>query len=290
MKILLIGKNGQIGYELERSLQGLGEVVAVDRTQMDLTDFKQVRQVIRTVKPNLIINAAAYTSVDKAEQEPELAMRINGEALGIMAEEAKKLGASMIHYSTDYVFDGEKVGAYSEEDIPNPVNIYGKTKLAGEQALQAMDIPYLIFRTSWVYGGRGKNFLMTMLHQGKVNREILVVDDQFGSPTWSRTVADSTSHVIALTKSQAVEKDWWNLMSGVYHLTAAQQTSWYGFAQDIFDNAVLDNRPTVIPISSKIFNSSVRRPFNSVMSCNKFQSRFKYPLPSWNSALISCMK
>lgn len=288
MKILLIGKNGQIGYELERSLQGLGELIALGRAQMDLNDLYQVREIIRTVKPALIVNAAAYTAVDKAEQEPDLAMRINGEAPGIMAEEAKKLGASMIHYSTDYVFDGGKLEAYSEDDVPNPINIYGKTKLAGEQALQATAIPHLIFRTSWIYGKRGKNFLIAMLRQAEEQRELRVVDDQHGAPTWCRTVADATSQVIMQALSQSKEKDWWSQVSGIYHLTAEQQTTWYGFAQTIFENSESTEKPTVIPVSSTIFNSLAKRPINSLMSCAKFKREFKCVLPNWNLALKLC--
>lgn len=183
MKILVTGKTGQVGYELERSLQGLGEVVAVGRDQMDLSDLRQVRAVIRSVKPNLIINPAAYTAVDKAESEPGLAMRINGEAPAVMAEEARKLGAGIVHYSTDYVFDGSKETAYLETDPTCPVNVYGATKLAGEQAIQAAGVPHLILRTSWVYGVRGKNFLLTVMRLAAERDELRIVGDQFGSPT-----------------------------------------------------------------------------------------------------------
>lgn len=182
-RILLTGRTGQVGYELERSLQGLGEIIAVDRSRMNLADLDQVRDVIRTVKPNLIINPAAYTAVDNAESEPELAMRINGHAPAIMAEEAKKLGATMIHYSTDYVFDGTKTTPYTEDDPTCPINVYGHSKLAGEQAIQASGIPHLILRTSWVYGMRGKNFLLTMLRLAQERDELRIVADQHGSPT-----------------------------------------------------------------------------------------------------------
>ena len=197
MKILLTGKNGQVGYELERTLQSLGEVTAVDSDQMDLTNLDQVRAVIRSVKPGLIVNPAAYTAVDSAEAEPELAMRINGEAPGVMAEEAKRLGAAMIHYSTDYVFDGSKIGSYTEDDLPNPINVYGHTKLAGEQAVQAAGIPYLILRTSWVYGLRGKNFLLTVRRLMQERDELRIVADQHGTPTWCRTLADTTANIVA---------------------------------------------------------------------------------------------
>ncbi|RJG11188.1 dTDP-4-dehydrorhamnose reductase, partial [Massilia cavernae] len=187
MKILLTGGSGQLGYELQRSLQGLGEVVAPGRAQMDLADLAQVRAVIRAVRPGLVVNAAAYTAVDQAETEPAVARRINAEAPAVMADEARKLGAAMVQYSTDYVFDGNKQGAYLESDVANPVNVYGVTKLEAEQAVAAAGIPHLILRTSWMYGMRGKNFLRTMLEFGQERDVLRVVCDQHGAPTWSRT-------------------------------------------------------------------------------------------------------
>ena len=195
--ILVTGVNGQVGFELCRTLQGLGRVVAVDRTRFDLSDFDQMRAVIREVRPTLIVNPAAYTAVDKAESEPDQAMRINGDAPGVIAEEAKRLGAALIHYSTDYVFNGEKDGVYREDDAVDPQNVYGRSKLAGEQAIGAVGVAHLIFRTSWVYGARGKNFLLTMLRLGAERPELKVVADQFGAPTWSNTIAALTAHVIA---------------------------------------------------------------------------------------------
>ena len=197
MKILLTGSTGQVGYELARSLQGLGEVVAVDRNVMDLSNLDQVRDVIRTVRPQLIVNPAAYTAVDKAESEPELAYRVNAEAPGLMAQEAKLLGAAMVHYSTDYVFDGSNPSPRGEDDATGPLNVYGASKLAGEQAIAAAGIDHLIFRTSWVYGMRGKNFLLTMMRLAKEREELKVVADQHGAPTWSRTIADTTALVLA---------------------------------------------------------------------------------------------
>ncbi len=197
MKILVTGKTGQVGYELERSLQGLGQVIALDRAQMDLSNLAQVREVIRSIKPQLIVNPAAYTAVDQAEKEPELAMRINAEAPGVMAEEARTIGAAMIHYSTDYVFDGSKNSPYVETDPTCPINVYGRSKLAGEQAIQAADIPHLILRTSWVYGMRGKNFLLTMLRLAQERDALRIIGDQHGAPTWCRTIADTTAHIVA---------------------------------------------------------------------------------------------
>mgnify|MGYP001964497183 FL=1 len=184
MKILLTGRSGQVGYELQRTLQGLGQVVALDRSQMDLSNLDEVRAVIRKVKPQLIVNPAAYTAVDLAESESELAMRINAQAPEVMALEARQLGAAMIHYSTDYVFDGEQTASYTEDDLPNPQSVYGRSKLAGEQAIQAAGIPHLILRTSWVYGARGKNFLLTVRRLAQEREELRIVADQFGAPTW----------------------------------------------------------------------------------------------------------
>ena len=230
MKILLTGKTGQVGYQLERSLQGLGEVIAVNAAQMNLSDLDQVRQVIRDIAPDLIVNPAAYTAVDQAEREPELAMRVNGEAPGVMAEEMKRLGGAMIHYSTDYVFDGSKAGTYSEDDQPNPLNVYGSTKLAGERAVQAAGIPHLILRTSWVYGMRGRNFLLTVMRLAGERDELRIVDDQHGAPTWSRTIADTTALMAATLQGPAcagsLRGDAWQERSGLYHLTAKVHTTW----------------------------------------------------------------
>jgi dTDP-4-dehydrorhamnose reductase len=286
MRILLAGKNGQVGYELERSLQGLGEIIAVDRGQMDLSDLDQVRNVIRQIKPALIINAAAYTQVDKAEREPALAMRINGDAPGVMAEEAKKLGAGMIHYSTDYVFDGAKSTPYTEDDVPNPINVYGHTKLAGERAIQAAGIPHLILRTSWVYGMRGRNFLLTMLRLAQDRAEISVVSDQHGAPTWCRTIAELTAHIVAQISLNGPDQGNLQDCSGIYHLTARGQTTWAGFAEAIFENAGLQ-KPKVIPILAKDYAAAAPRPSYSVMSTSRLIRKFP-DLPDWRHSLRLC--
>ena len=228
--ILLIGKNGQVGWELQRTLMPLGEVIAVDRKVMNLTDNDSVREKIQQVKPNIIINAAAYTAVDKAEQEIDQAMQVNNAAVGVIAEEAQKQAALLVHYSTDYVFDGSKQGAYTEQDIPRPANVYGKSKLAGEQVIQSVGSDYLILRTSWVYGARGSNFLLTMLRLMKEREALNVVSDQVGAPTWSRLIAEVTAQVVgqAWQKKQQAQ-----LRSGLYHLTATGETSWWGFADAI---------------------------------------------------------
>lgn len=285
MKILLTGRTGQVGYELERSLQGLGEVVAVDRSQMDLANLDQVRDVIRQVKPTLIVNPAAYTAVDLAESEPELAMRINGEAPAVMAEEAKKLGAAMIHYSTDYVFDGTKLSPYLESDPTNPVNVYGRTKLAGEQAIQDAGVRHLILRTSWVYGMRGKNFLLTVLRLAQQREELRIVGDQHGSPTWCRTIADTTARAILQARDSV---DWWEQKGGLYHLTAQGQTTWAGLAESILTNIPLARKPIVTKITTPEYPVPARRPANSVMSCEKIMSNMQFGLPAWNTALQLC--
>lgn len=286
-RILITGKTGQVGYELERSLQGLGEIFTLDRSQMDLADLDQVRDVIRRVKPTLIVNPAAYTAVDKAESEPELAMRINGAAPGVMAEEAKKLGAAMIHYSTDYVFDGSKDGAYVETDPTGPVNVYGRSKLAGEQAILAAGIPHLILRTSWVYGMHGKNFLLTMLRLAKEREELSIVSDQFGAPTWSRTIADTTAHIIAQSLVTNDQHAWWEERSGKYHLAAQGRTTWFGFTEAIMAHASIINKPKLRPILAKDYPVPAQRPTNSLLSSQRLMDTF-CALPQWQEALKLC--
>jgi dTDP-4-dehydrorhamnose reductase len=284
MKILLTGSTGQVGYELERSLQGIGEVVAVDRSRMDLADLDQVRAVIRAVRPGLIVNPAAYTAVDKAESEPELAYRVNAEAPGLMAEEARLLGAAMVHYSTDYVFDGSDPLPRTEGDATGPLNVYGASKLAGEQAIAAAGIPHLIFRTSWVYGMRGKNFLLTMLRLARERDELRVVNDQHGAPTWSRTIADTTALVLA--QAGAPGAAWWQQHGGVHHLSSQGQTTWYDFTRAILETAGIDCR--VLPISSAEYPVPARRPTHSVLSSARLMAHCR--LPQWQEALRLCLQ
>lgn len=285
--ILVTGVSGQVGFELTRTLQGLGKVVAVDRATLDLGNLDQVRAVVRDVKPDLIVNPAAYTAVDKAESEPDLAMRINGEAPGVLADEAKKLGAALIHYSTDYVFDGEKNGPYVEDDPINPQNVYGRSKLAGEQAIAASGASHLIFRTSWVYGTRGKNFLLTMLRLGATRPELKVVADQFGAPTWCNTIAAMTANVVAQAFAAEDGDAWWARHSGVYHLTAGESTSWQGFASAIFEAAKLS--AVAQPIPATDYPTPAKRPQNSRMSNEKLARVFGLAAPHWRDALGLCL-
>jgi dTDP-4-dehydrorhamnose reductase len=242
-RILITGKDGQVGFELLRSLAAQGQVMAVGRDKMDLSDPDSIRRTVRAIGPDLIVNAAAYTAVDQAESEPELALAVNGIAPGILAEEAKRLGAALIHYSTDYVFDGTKAAPYIEDDEPRPINVYGSTKLAGEMAIRAVDAPHLILRTSWVYGMRGRNFLLTMLRLARERDELSIVDDQVSAPTWGRELAAGTGDVLKrLGYGQPGFCDACAAQRGIYNLSAAGQTSWYGFAAAKFANAASQQR------------------------------------------------
>lgn len=285
MKILLTGSTGQVGYELERSLQGLGEVIAVDRSQMDLSNLNQVRDVIRATRPQLIVNPAAYTAVDKAESEPELAHRINAEAPAVMAEEARLLGAALVHYSTDYVFSGRDAAARVENDPVGPLNVYGASKLAGERAIAASGVPHLIFRTSWVYGMRGKNFLLTMLRLAKERDELRIVDDQHGAPTWSRTIADTTALILA--QARAGGPSWWQDNGGTYHLSSQGRTTWCGFTAAILEEAGI--ACNLVPITTDQYPLPAARPQYSALSSDRLQERF-VRLPDWREALRLCLR
>ncbi|CAB3760114.1 dTDP-4-dehydrorhamnose reductase [Paraburkholderia humisilvae] len=288
--VLVTGSNGQVGTALLSRLTGFGRLVAAERNLLDLSDLAQVRRVVSQVKPAVIVNCAAYTAVDKAESDSELTMRINGEAPGVLAEEARRTGALLVHYSTDYVFDGSKDGAYVESDTPNPLNVYGASKLAGERAIAQAGGAWLVLRTSWVYGLYGKNFLLTMLRLGAQKKEIPVVADQFGAPTWAGTIADLT--VQMLQQTPVAEKEalsWWTQRSGVYHMTAAGATSWAGFAEAIFAQAELDVTPTVMPIPTEAYPTPARRPRNSRLSNEKVAQAFNIQSPDWLVELQRCM-
>ena len=283
MKILLLGAAGQLGRELRRSLACLGEVVSCNHAQLDLARADDIRAIARGVSPTAIVNAAAYTAVDKAEAEPEMAFRINARAPANLADEARYLGATLIHYSTDYVFDGTKSAAYSEADLPNPLSAYGRSKLEGEQAIAASGARHMILRTSWVYGLHGANFMKTMLRLGRERTELRVVDDQIGAPTWTRHLADATAQILG--KPETPE--------GLYHLSAAGETSWHAYAEAIFQEAhgigMIDKVPTVHRISSADYPLPAPRPKNSRLDCSRLNSELGLSLPDWRVGLADCL-
>lgn len=286
MNILLIGKNGQVGWELERSLMPIGDVTALDRSKADLANPNVLRAIIRTLKPDVIINAAAYTAVDAAESDEALAMVVNGDAPGVLAEEAKAINALLIHYSTDYVFDGQKNGSYTENDLPNPINIYGKTKLAGENKIKTTGIDHIIFRTSWVFSTRGKNFFNTILRLANERDELSIVADQIGTPTWARLIAETTA--VCVLKSVQMRKNG-IFNPGIYNLTARNHTSWYGFAKEIIAssaNPLLQLKPESIkPIKTEAYPTPAQRPLNSRMDISKLEEEFMLIMPSWEETL-----
>lgn len=288
LTILVTGVNGQVGFELLRSLQGLGRVVPCDRSMLDLSDLDRLRAFVRDLKPALIVNPAAYTAVDKAETDIEVARRLNVDVPRVFAEEAALGRGALIHYSTDYVYDGAKPDAYVETDATNPQNVYGETKLEGERAIAATGCAHLVLRTSWVYGRRGKNFLQTMMKLGSERTELRVVADQIGAPTWAKTIAAATSHIVA-QGAAANDKDWWARRSGVYHLSAAGATSWHGFAEAIFATAMGSHAPTVVPIASSDYPTPAKRPANSRMSLDKLTEVFGLRMPDWQDALRLCL-
>lgn len=276
MRVLLTGRNGQVGWELERALQPLGTVVATDRSTLDLADSDAIRRAIREAKPELIVNAAAYTAVDRAESEPDLAMQINGVAPGVMAEEAKRLGALLVHYSTDYVFDGTKRSPYTEDDPPNPLNVYGRTKLEGDERVRSSGCRYLILRTSWVYGPRGKNFYLTISKKAASGEVLRVVNDQQGVPTTSRFLAENTVNLLG---KQA---------TGLFNLVPSGETTWFEFAQEIV--RFTRSRSEVEPITSEQFPTAARRPRYSVLDKARVEKVLGRSLPDWRDLLANVRK
>jgi dTDP-4-dehydrorhamnose reductase len=285
-RILILGAAGQVGQELKRSFADTGDIIACSRTSADLASPDQLRAMVRNTAPDVILNAAAYTAVDRAESEPKLAMAVNALAPGILAEEALRAGALLVHYSTDYVFDGTKTGPWEETDVPNPLNVYGASKLAGEDEIRRVGGRYLIFRTSWVYGPHGKNFLLTMLRLGRERDSLDIVDDQIGTPTSSIELADVTRDIISgILEGRFGSTNSW---TGLYHMTCGGSVSWCGFAQAIFTRAqaLLDGKiPRVNPIPSSEYPAAARRPQNSALSNEKLYSRFSIRLAPWESAL-----
>lgn len=285
-RILIVGAAGQLGFELQRSFKDFGDLTAVDRESVDLAVPAKVRDLVRCIKPDIILNAAAYTAVDRAESEQSVALAINAHAPGILAEEAEQSSALLVHYSTDYVFDGSKQGPWTEVDEPRPLNYYGASKSAGEKAIRQLGGKHLIFRTSWVYGPHGSNFLLTMLRLARQRDQITIVDDQYGAPTTSIELANATLQVVqgVIAGQFGASEDW----AGLYHMTCSGSTTWYGFAQSIFARAgrLLDGKVlTVSPIASADYPTPAQRPHNSVLSNAKLQARFAVQLPHWETAL-----
>lgn len=290
MKVLLTGKNGQVGYELVRGLQALADVVATDRDSFDLASTAEIEQKIKAINPDLIINAAAYTAVDKAEQDYQQAHLINSVAPGQIAKTCRELDIPIIHFSTDYVFDGSKEVPWKETDTPSPINTYGETKLGGELAVQASGAAYMIFRTSWVYGARGQNFYRTMCRLAEEKTSLNIVDDQIGAPTWSRHIADVVCQIITMAKSS--KQDFWQENSGLYHLTASGQTSWCGFANAIFEELSQKQltTPAVTAITSKDYPLPAKRPAYSCLDNSLLNERFLIELPHWRDSLVLLMR
>jgi dTDP-4-dehydrorhamnose reductase len=296
MKILLTGKNGQVGFELQRSLAPLGDIIPVDQAECDLSNPEAIRQLVQTVKPDIIVNPAAHTAVDKAESEPALAQAINGVAPGIFGEEAAKLGALVVHYSTDYVFEGSKAGFYTEDDAPNPQSVYGKTKYAGEQALAASGARHLTFRTSWVFGAHGANFAKTMLRLAGEREGMKVVADQFGAPTSAALLADVTAQVLGQYLRRPAGADFLQSFPfGLYHLVAAGKTNWHEYAQAVVMAAQAAGRPLKLgpddiqAITTAEYPLPAPRPANSCLDTTRLRETFGLTLPDWQQGLQHVM-
>jgi dTDP-4-dehydrorhamnose reductase len=299
--ILLTGKTGQVGSQLAQLLPGFGEVVAPARHELDLLDPGQIRQVVRYVGPRLIVNAAAYTAVDAAESDQARAYAINAEAPAVLAEEARKIGAAMVHYSSDYVFDGSKRMPYEETDTPSPINVYGRTKLTGEQAIRDVGVPHLIFRTAWVYAARGRNFLLTILHLATQKEELRIVCDRVGAPTCSWDIAAATARVLKGLHKPGDGSSAVSNVSGTYHLTAAGDTTWYDFGKSILEetacmstNAAWFSDAThgrqliakrIIPITTAEYPTPASRPVYSVLSNSRFVRTFGFELADWRTQM-----
>ncbi|MBI5006891.1 MAG: dTDP-4-dehydrorhamnose reductase [Nitrosomonadales bacterium] len=288
MKILLFGKNGQVGWELQRSLAPLGEIVALDSSSTgmcgDFTDLEGIAATVRAVAPDIIVNAAAHTAVDKAESEPELVRTINAAAPGVLAREAKNLGAWLVHYSTDYVFDGSGEKPWQETDAASPLSVYGATKLEGEQLIRQAGCKHLIFRTSWVYGARGGNFARTMLRLAAERDSLSVIDDQIGAPTGADLLADVTAHAIRAVRQRPE-------LGGLYNLVAGGETSWHGYANFVIDFARLAGLPlrvaaeAINAVSTSEFKTAAKRPLNSRLDCGKLKKNFDLNLPHWQAGV-----
>jgi dTDP-4-dehydrorhamnose reductase len=292
-EILIIGKQGQVAWELQVTLATLGDVTVLGSQELDLANPDRIRELVRQIKPDIIVNAAAYTAVDKAESEPDLCMSINATAPGILAELAREFQALLVHYSTDYVFDGTKTSPYLETDPTNPLGVYGASKLAGERAIIQVGCPHLILRTTWVYGNRGKNFLLTILRLAADRAELKIIVDQMGAPTWSRSIATATAQILAQchrdSRSERLRQR--DRISGVYNLSAAGKTSWHGFASEIVTQyrsqypdrqLVVEN---IIPIPTSEYPTPAQRPANSILDNRKISNDFGVQMPDWQMSL-----
>lgn len=289
MKILLTGGDGQIGWELRHTLASAATVIAPDRRQLDLSRLASIAECMREVRPDLVINAGGYTAVDRAEEEPPLAALINGEAAGVLAAEARACGAPLIHYSTDYIFDGAKQTPYQPEDAPNPVSAYGRSKLLGEQAIGSSGAEALILRLSWVYGLRRNNFLRAILEQAESRNRLKVVNDQHGCPTWCRLVAQWTAHIIRHSFRAGPGGATFNGDAGIYHLSCSGRTTWYGFARRIIELAELDHAVEITPCGTDEFPRPARRPKQSALDCQRTCRTFELELTAWDDALAQVM-
>lgn len=285
LRILISGQHGQVSQALQHSLKDLGELIVLGRDQLDLSQPASIRSAVREAQPDLIINAAAHTAVDQAESEPDLAYAINATSPGVFAEEAAALSIPFIHYSTDYVFDGSKDGAWIETDTPNPLGVYGSSKLAGEQAIEKAGGQSLILRTSWVYSLTGRNFLLTMQRLLQEREKLTIVADQIGAPTWAGTIAQSTRQLIERWRDGR-PGEW-----GVYHLTASGETSWFGFAQAIGQELIKAGKPCAMlePIPSSAYPTPATRPLNSRLDCSRLQKEWGVSQPDWHDALLECL-
>jgi len=289
-RLLILGKNGQLGWELQRAAAPLGEVTAWDRGSADLSRPETLAARIEALRPDIILNAAAYTAVDKAEAEPELARRINSEAPAVLAEVAGKIDARLIHYSTDYVFSGEQTSPYRETDPTGPNSVYGSSKLTGEQAVLAAGANHFVFRTCWVYGRHGGNFLKTILRLAKERKELRVVADQVGAPTPAALIADVSAQVVARCLHQGSA-----IKGGLYHLSAAGQTSWHGFASAIVEQAIAAGIPlalatnNIAAITTAEYPLPAKRPANSRLDCSRLENDFQLTLPDWRLPLTNIL-
>ncbi|XXF08392.1 dTDP-4-dehydrorhamnose reductase [Pseudomonas sp. D2-3] len=285
MRILVLGRNGQVSRELQMRLGSRHELIVLGREQLDLADTVHLREAVRRLQPQLIINAAAHTAVDAAESEPEAAFAINAVAPGILAEEAVALDVPLIHYSTDYVFDGSKATAYDEDDVANPLGVYGRSKLAGEQAISAVGGKHLILRTSWVYSRHGRNFLLTMQRLLQEREQLSVVADQIGAPTWAGSIANATGQLIE--RWQRAQGEAW----GIYHFSARGETSWFGFAEAIAAQLLAQGKSVAAlkPIATTDYPTPARRPLNSRLDCSRLERDWGVRLPDWHDGLLQCL-